>query len=692
MVVTGEKRERFSRKKFLSSRDWSDFQNAVFEFGLNGTGHGFVEAVAGAGKTSVLVGLVSSLPASARISVVAFNKHSVSDLESRMPSSVSVSTAHSYGVSALIRFFGEQFKPNDDKYRNLSRGAIANLIKLHSSQSGLGQEMDLLCHGESSKKPDIKKKSKMMRRSTAAYLEAIIHFAMASLSGLDVESLLILDDHFTIEKDFSLEFAQDYLLPMVADLIERGTQAAIDKRDVSLDELLYLPVKMRLDFPLRDFVLFDEAQDASAGMLALVERMAIGGRLISVADRFQSVQGFAGSDAYSVDRIIEKFKPTQLPLSICYRCPSSHLDLARRLVPSIQNKPGAIEGTIEVIHPDSIISLVESGDLIICRFTAPLVGTCLELIAAGTKARVRGRDIGSQLVALANHADSGAFPDDFVQVLTNYVAPRIAQFRAEDRDAEAQKLEDRFSAVMACFDSFGQDCGSIHNFGDRISKLFCDDEEQPPVTLATIHRAKGDQSDRVWILGSNFLPYIKKAQHDWQIQQELNLTYVALTRAKEALFLVPMGKEVSSFMGHPLGGMNLPEHPEPTAIDVPAIEVKLVATPVKLLDPKAEAERREAIALIEARWDAPINNQISLKNLEALEMEPQELSEFDLQVLQSMLEAMIESKDLTDLELMSLLTPEQKTQLWAVVPTEIKKNIHHLKVSAASENHLVKVA
>jgi UvrD-like helicase C-terminal domain/AAA domain len=559
------KRERFSRSKFLKSKQWSPLQQAIFDFGLNGTGHGFINAYAGAAKSTSLVGLVASLSAKSKIAVVAFNVHSVADLSAKMPSSVSVSTAHKFGMSSLFRFFGEPFKPNDLKARDLCRGAVRHLISRYSTKQRefLSSDIDLLCHGDKSKKGDVQKRAKALRRSAAAYLEDIIHFAMASLSPLDVESLVKLDDYFTIEKDFSADFATDYLLPMVEGLIDKSVQLAIDRHDVSLDELLYLPVRLELNFPAYDFVLQDEAQDASNVMQAMIERMVMGGgRLIAVADKFQAIQGFTGAAADSVDQIIKRFQPTELPLSICYRCPTSHLDLARQLVQGIEDRPGAPIGKVEVLHPDRVVETAQLGDLMICRFTAPLVGTCLDLISSGIKARVRGRDIGKQLTALVESV-GGEFPSEFSQGLDQYCKPRIGQLKEDEKDSEAQSLEDRMMAVMTCFQSFGHECRSVQNFCDRIQSLFCDDSDNPPVTLSTIHRSKGDEADRVFILGSNFLPYTKKAKHEWQIQQELNLTYVALTRSKSELFLVPLGKDVEQFLGSPTGGMDLLEFQMP---------------------------------------------------------------------------------------------------------------------------------
>jgi superfamily I DNA/RNA helicase len=46
------------------------------------------------------------------------------------------------------------------------------------------------------------------------------------------------------------------------------------------------------------------------------------------------------------------------------------------------------------------------------------------------------------------------------------------------------------------------------------------------------------ESDRVIILLPNKLPLCWKGQKEWQYQQEMNLKYVALTRAKKELVFV----------------------------------------------------------------------------------------------------------------------------------------------------------
>lgn len=59
------------------------------------------------------------------------------------------------------------------------------------------------------------------------------------------------------------------------------------------------------------------------------------------------------------------------------------------------------------------------------------------------------------------------------------------------------------------------------------------------------------------------------------------------------------------------------------------------------------------------------------------------LDDLELQILISTMEAMVQTNDPADLELFQLLTPDQKVQLWATVPVELRQSIHQLKERSA---------
>jgi superfamily I DNA/RNA helicase len=65
------------------------------------------------------------------------------------------------------------------------------------------------------------------------------------------------------------------------------------------------------------------------------------------------------------------------------------------------------------------------------------------------------------------------------------------------------------------------------------------------IVLCTAHKAKGLQAKNVYIYHPDKLPYSHPKQQPWQFEQELNLQYVAYTRAMENLLFIE-GKAESS--------------------------------------------------------------------------------------------------------------------------------------------------
>ncbi len=78
---------------------------------------------------------------------------------------------------------------------------------------------------------------------------------------------------------------------------------------------------------------------------------------------------------------------------------------------------------------------------------------------------------------------------------------------------------------------------SVSALAAYIDTLFADNGSSP-ITLATAHRSKGLENERIFLLQPDKMPLTWKGQQDWQLQQEDNLLYVALTRSTAELFLV----------------------------------------------------------------------------------------------------------------------------------------------------------
>ncbi|NJK64416.1 MAG: ATP-dependent helicase [Synechococcaceae cyanobacterium SM2_3_1] len=547
------------RQKQLSI-PWSHYQQAIFDWVKSGSGHALVNAVAGSGKTTTLKEMVSRIPVSKKIAVLAFNNHMASELRQKLPKRITVSTIHRMGMSVLIRYFRQTFQCNESKYHDLANEAIQQMLKLR-----LEWERDPeLQDKEPIPPPQLNHPKKILARelegTIRSFLKEVIHYLQITLTEPTPEGIKMLISHFGLEspKGTLLE----WLLPWPEKILEHGRLVATENLNIGLDDLLWLPHVLNLQPKTKDWVLVDEAQDLSRAQLDLVLKLkGETGRMVFVGDEQQAIFGFAGSDAYSWERIREAILPTEFPLSITYRCPKTHANLAARIVPQLECRPEAPEGEVHVIHPASIKHQVRVGDLVLCRFTAPLISLCLKLvIQQGIQARVRGRDIGKMLAALVKDV-ADTFPENFRRDLRAYVEKRVKRYSEEGRESAIESLQDREAAIIACFQAFSDKCETISLFCKRLQELFDDEALQSEyVILATIHRSKGDEAERVFFLKSDCMPFLALAETRWQKQQEWNLLYVGLTRSRGSLFLVPMPMKpelLPALLEQPYGGMQL---------------------------------------------------------------------------------------------------------------------------------------
>lgn len=283
-------------------------------------------------------------------------------------------------------------------------------------------------------------------------------------------------------------------------------------------------------------ILVHNCQDLSPAQLDTAMRaVAPGGRVLAVGDPLQSVFGFAGADSQSFHRIVRRLDATVFPLSVCYRCPSSHLELARELCPQIEPAPGARAGTVQTWGRGEVVSKIREGDLVLCRRNAPLLKLCYELIGDGISAAMKGRDIGEGLVKLAKGLDKLGPFDSFGELIDSWENQEIEALIKSGKESEGriESIGDRAECLRTIHSAARPKM--LAELLSAIESLFATD--RPSVLCSSVHRAKGLENDRVVILEPDLLrnPHAKR---DWQLEQERNLLYVALTRAKETLAFV----------------------------------------------------------------------------------------------------------------------------------------------------------
>jgi DNA helicase-2/ATP-dependent DNA helicase PcrA len=214
--------------------------------------------------------------------------------------------------------------------------------------------------------------------------------------------------------------------------------------------------------------------------------------------------------------------------------------LAATIHPQIKLRPNAPEGILEGnLTDERLLHMLAPGDLVICRVNAPLVPLAYELLRMGVPARVRGRDIGRGLCALvAQVVEQDSFKlQDFPALVSRYAEQQEEQLVRKHKDGAEMalvSLRDRCDTVRAIYQSLKP--RSVEEFLRAVQQLFSD-EEKGVVWLSSIHRAKGDEAERVFILRPDLLPH-PRARTAIQREQEENLRYVAFTRARAELRFV----------------------------------------------------------------------------------------------------------------------------------------------------------
>lgn len=263
-------------------------------------------------------------------------------------------------------------------------------------------------------------------------------------------------------------------------------------------------------------------------------------RCLFIGDDRQAIYGFTGAENDSMNIIKDTFGAKELSLPVCYRCAKSIIEKAQEIVPDIQYREDAPVGTIrEEKYEQFIANASEYGlnksDGIICRNNAPLVALAFALIRKGIGCRIEGKDIGRNLITLCNKWMVKDL-NDFTNCLLDFTNMEMSK---PMNRAKLQLLEDKLDTMIILIErcqSLGKN--DMYSLKNLITSMFSDsDDPKVPnvVVLSSIHKAKGLEWKRCFVLGnSQFIPS-KYATQAWQQVQEENLKYIAITRAMEEL-------------------------------------------------------------------------------------------------------------------------------------------------------------
>jgi len=477
----------------------SPYQSALFDEAEHGKGNVVVKAGAGSGKTTSIVQLVKRLTGS--YVALSFNKPIQVEMEKR---GLNARTFHSLCMGIINR-----------TGRYLDKDKVPNFIRERFTED----EYELY----------------------AAFVNRLVGLAknegIGALSDDTEQAWSDLANHHDMELEY--ERAQ---WSEAIDLSRRVLAWSNKAPTYDFNDALYFVVKEGIALPKFDNVIIDEAQDVNKIQLAIIRKlMHENSRLFAVGDDAQAIYGFRGADSDAIDNIVREFDAKVLPLTVSYRCAKSIVQEASKYG-AIEAAPNAAEGIVRklpALNKDAVAGM-KAGDLVLARCTKPVIEAAYSLLRVNKPAFVMGRDIGKGLVALVAKMNSKGI-DKLVQDLEEYTSREVEKAKAKGQDSKAEAIQDKTDCVLFLIDNLPETRRTVPALIETIEELFKD--KSNAVVLATVHRSKGLEAECVYWLNYDYVS--KWARKEWQQKQEQNLRYVAASRAKQELVLIPSPKKAA---------------------------------------------------------------------------------------------------------------------------------------------------
>ena len=474
---------------------WSDEQTAVFRWYAEGTGNLVIEALAGTGKTTTIKEAFTYVhPDVNSILYAVFNKRNQKEAEAKISDSrVEVRTLHSLGFS-FIKNVWPTAKPDDTVEIDRVVSYLGNYDK---------ELVGLTC-----------KLVGLAKNSFISPTEA---------------------DLYTLADKYDIDFATT---ERTGSAMQTAMKVLADSKlkdpagRISFNDMVWLPCANNWVKPKYDVVTIDEAQDMNLPQLTMARQSCKPtGRIVVVGDSRQAIYGFRGAVQNGMGMMKMILKAQVLSLTTTYRCPKLVVEQAAKYVSAYKAADEAPEGKVSSVNQADLMATVAVGDAILSRLNAPLMPLALSFLRKGISARIEGRDIGKQLVGMIKSLKAVSVEDLIIRVHA-WEIKQTARLRdsknAEKKIEQVHDMADTIEAICA-------DCESIADAERKLSSLFQDTDEKskPAVVLSSVHKAKGLEWKRVFLLSETF-----RASKG---SEEENIYYVALTRAMSELYFVGSG-------------------------------------------------------------------------------------------------------------------------------------------------------
>jgi DNA helicase II / ATP-dependent DNA helicase PcrA len=488
-----------------------------YDINIDVEGNLIVRARAGTGKTTCIIEGVKRAPEK-RILIAAFSKIIQEELDKRLGKEfrhIIAKTLHAIGLSCIRNF--------------------RDHISIDFSSFRADSITDMVCDR---RVPDAVKKL-VTKLHTKAREIAPHACKPGDLIDLALRFDCEPEEQWALS-GFDLNKIEEYALAALEAAANVKSGDTIDGSD-----MIFLPLRNGWLTPMFDLVVVDEAQDMTPAQLEIAMGVLVkGGRMCIVGDNRQAIFSWRGADVDALDRLKELLRAGELGLTKTFRCGKRIVNLARGIVPDFEAASSNPEGEIVSIHPSDLTQAAGPNDFILSRTNAPLVPTAMKLLRAGKRTRIAGKDIGKGLVGLVRKMRASTVDMFLVRVASweerelNKLRGMLVEATNGRRNTIQSKIDDIIEQAMM-LSELADGAETMSDIEDRIVALFTETEkgvEEGIITCSSIHRAKGLEAKRVFILENTLRNYN---------EEEMNLQYVAITRAKQTLVFVNDGVDAN---------------------------------------------------------------------------------------------------------------------------------------------------
>ncbi len=465
-----------------------------------------INAVAGSGKTTTLIEYAKTRPAGSRILYIAFNKTVKTEAVQKFAAAgighVKVETAHSLAYQHIVKHHQYQVTQGYKSYE------WCDLLGIQTGE----HHTDIIIANH------VNKFISYFCNSRATRVQDMNYAAVIT----DAKAKTFVDNFYKQIEQFT-----------------RAALAKMDKGEIAVTHDFYLK-KFQLSQPVLsfDYILFDEGQDASAAMLdVFLQQKAI---KVIVGDTHQQIYGWR----YAINSLQQVDFPVH-HLSSSFRFDEEIALIANKILawkmqlhqPALVKITGA--GTPSgITHTRATLGRTNTG-LLLNAIAQWQQGTVKKLYFEGNISSYTFADEGASLYDVLNLYNGK--PDKIKDRLM------AGMKTMKDLEDYIDKTEDNSLSMMV---------EVVKEFGNRLPVLINElkmhhtaTKEEADMIFSTVHRCKGMEYDEVTLL-ADFIneeklkkylsPFDKEAMPETdrnRLAEEINILYVAVTRAKTKLHI-----------------------------------------------------------------------------------------------------------------------------------------------------------